>query len=186
MRLFRRHLDDPSLAQSLVDRIDAHDAAHLESCRTCQRRRARLDRRFRSLRTAATAAADAAFPADALERQRASILDRIARRGERRVLAFPGHAGAPAPGPVATPDRRWVMAAAAAGLLLGVAVGQLPHRLSSPPAAPVMAKAPAAPAPAAVRRDDTLLSDVEELLTLEVRPEFGALDGLTPIAYETR
>lgn len=186
MRLFRRHLDDPSLAQSLVDRIDAHDAAHLESCRTCQRRRARLDRRFRSLRTSATAAADAAFPADALDRQRASILDRIARRGESRVLAFPGHAVAPAPGPVPAPDRRWVLAAAAAGLLLGVAVGQLPHRLSSPPAAPVMAKAPATPAPTAVRRDDTLLSDVEELLTLEVRPEFGALDGLTPIAYETR
>jgi hypothetical protein len=36
------------------------------------------------------------------------------------------------------------------------------------------------------RRDDRLLSDVEEMLTREIRPEFEALDGLTPITYEAR
>jgi hypothetical protein len=78
-----------------------------------------------------------------------------------------------------------VAAAAAAGLLIGVAVGQVPHQWRPSPPSAAVSSAPVAPAPV-VRRDDTLLSDVEEVLTLDVRPEFGALDGLTPIAYETR
>ncbi len=31
-----------------------------------------------------------------------------------------------------------------------------------------------------------LLSDVEEVLTREIRPEFEALDDLTPVAYGVR
>lgn len=193
MRLFRRHLDTDTLALALLDRAEPQDAAHLASCPACQRRRTQLERRLTALRTAAHAAADAAFPDEALDRQRASILERVARSTGRRVLAFPrGPAMLPhAPESPAQPDRRWVLAAAAAGLLLGVAVGQVPHQwpASGPgaagaatPAAPVARDVPAP----GVRRDDTLLSDVEEVLTLDVRPEFGALDGLTPIAYETR
>jgi anti-sigma factor RsiW len=185
MRLFRRHLDTETLALSLLDRADARDAAHLAGCPPCQRRRTHLERRLTALRTAAHAEADAAFPAEALDEQRSAILQRITRSAERRVLAFPRGPLPAAGSPSGAPDRRWVAAAAAAGLLIGVAVGQVPHQWRPSPPSAAVSSAPVAPAPV-VRRDDTLLSDVEEVLTLDVRPEFGALDGLTPIAYETR
>lgn len=190
MRLFRRHLDTADLGLSLLETPDSRAVAHLASCPQCRRRRERLATRLEATRLAARQDADAAFtPAD-LERQRHSILQRIGRLGAAaRVLPFP--AGPPAAYRSAPPaaDRRWVLGAAAAGLLLGIAVGRLPDngpglRLDTPAApAPLVAKAEPAPDP---RRDDMLLSDVEELLTRETRPEFEALDGLTPIAYEAR
>lgn len=190
MRLFRRHLDAADLGLSLLETPDGDAAAHLASCPQCRRRRERLATRLEATRVAARQAADAAFtPAD-LERQRHSILQRIGRLGAAaRVLPFP--AGPPAASRSAPPvvDRRWVLAAAAAGLLLGIAVGRLPGTWpdfsvdTSVTQAPLTAKVELAPDP---RRDDALMSDVEELLTRETRPEFEALDGLTPIAYEAR
>ena len=189
MRLFRRHLDAADLGLSLLETADGRAEAHLASCPQCRRRRGRLAARLDATREAAHQAADAAFtPAD-LERQRHSILQRIGRLGAAaRVLPFPTGPPAARPAPPAA-DRRWVLVAAAAGLLLGIAVGRLPGngpgvRLDTPAApAPLVAKAELAPDP---RRDDLLLSDVEEVLTRETRPEFEALDGLTPIAYEAR
>ena len=85
-------------------------------------------------------------------------------------------------------DRRWILAAAAAGLILGIGVGRL---ASDGPATPLQGAPPAAQIAtlepvADPRRDDRLLSDVEELLSREIRPEFEALDGLTPITFEAR
>lgn len=189
MRLFRRHLDIAALGASLVELPDRATAAHLASCARCRRQRDRLAEQLEATRVAAHAAADAAFtPAD-LQRQRQSILGRIARLGPAaRVLPFPAappvvHRHAPL-----THDRRWVLAAAAAGLILGIAVGRLPGDrpatpASAPPPAVQIATIEPAPDP---RRDDLLLSDVEELLSREIRPEFEALDGLTPITFEAR
>ncbi|MBL8137987.1 MAG: hypothetical protein JNL48_15280 [Acidobacteria bacterium] len=187
MRLFRRHLDTAALGMSLVEPPDRATAAHLESCARCRRERDRLATRLAATRVAARAAADAAFsPAD-LDRQRQSILERIGRLGAAaRVLPFPAPA-APRPAPTAA-DRRWVLAAAAAGIILGIGVGRLPGggpATPSPAPAPAARMATAEPA-ADPFRDDRLLSDVEELLTREIRPEFEALDGLTPITYEAR
>ena len=121
------------------------------------------------------------------DRQRSAILQRIARVGAGRVIAFPRSQppADAATGPIwRGHERRWIAAAAAAGLLVGFMAGQWPGADASPTPAAV---AVVTPSPAeALRRDDTLLSDVEEALSREVRPEFGALDGLTPIAYETR
>lgn len=190
MRLFRRHLDAADLGLSLLEPPDGLTESHLASCPQCRRRRERLATRLDAARAAAHQAADAAFPPVDLERQRHSILQRIGRLGSAaRVLPFP--AGPPAAYRSMPPaaDRRWVLAAAAAGLLLGIAVGRLPGngpalRFDTPAAsAPLVAKAESAPDP---RRDDLLLSDVEEVLTRQTRPEFEALDGLTPIAYEAR
>lgn len=190
MRLFRRHLDTAALGMSLVEPPDRATAAHLESCARCRRQRDRLSIRLEATRVAARAAADAAFtPAD-LERQRQSILERIGKLGAAaRVLPFPATppaASRPAP-PAA--DRRWVLAAAAAGIILGIGVGRLPggSAVTPSPVPPAAAARIATVEPAAdPRRDDRLLSDVEELLTREIRPEFEALDGLTPITYEAR
>ncbi len=189
MRLFRRHLDTAALGVSLVEPPDRATAAHLDSCARCRRERDRLAAHLSATRTAARAAADAAFtPAD-LERQRQSILARIGRLGAAaRVLPFPANAPvAPREAPAAA-DRRWVLAAAAAGIVLGIGVGRLPGGAPVPPSPAPSSTTRVATAEPAVdpRRDDRLLSDVEELLTREIRPEFEALDGLTPITYEAR
>ena len=189
MRLFRRHLDIAALGMSLVESPDRPTAAHLESCTRCRRQRERLAVRLEATRVAALAAADTAFPPAALDRQRQSIMERIGKLGAAaRVLPFP--AAPPAtPRPVApAADRRWVLAAAAAGIILGIGVGRLPSGPNTSSPAPTATASRAATVEPAVdsRRDDRLLSDVEELLTREIRPEFEALDGLTPITYEAR
>lgn len=185
MRFLRRHPDTAELGLSLLDRADAATTGHLASCAVCRRRQARLASRLASSRAGAQAAADAAFPPEALERQRSAILQRIARAGSARVIAFPRTSAEPTAPHATVRDPRWILAAAAAGLILGVAVGQLERRPASTNAAPV-AVAKSGGATQAVLRDDTLLSDVDEALSRDVRPEFGALDGLTPIVYETR
>ena len=187
MRLFRRHLDTAALGMSLVEPPDRATAAHLASCARCRRDRDQLAARLDATRTAARAAADAAFTPTDLDRQRQSILERIGRLGAAaRVLPFP--VAPPTVSRHAPPaaDRRWVLAAAAAGIILGIGVGRLPGGSPAAPApAPAARLATAEPA-ADARRDERLLSDVEELLTREIRPEFEALDGLTPITYEAR
>ncbi|MEZ5290389.1 MAG: hypothetical protein R2745_04850 [Vicinamibacterales bacterium] len=192
MPIFHRHLGPADLSATLVAPASRAAAAHLASCERCRRERSRLAARLDGLRSAAEAEADAALPAAAMERQRSAIARRIARLGSAgRVLAFP-MAASPAPAVhAAGPDTRWIMAAAAAGLLLGLAVGRLPlrpevaaTRMAVERALPVRGTAP--PATAETWHDDALLSDVEELLTRETRPEFGALDLLTPISDEVR
>lgn len=189
MRLFRRHLDLAALGVSLVEPPDRPTAAHLESCGRCRRQRERLAAQLEATRLAAVAAADAAFTPAALDRQRQSIMERIGKLGAAaRVLPFPAAPPA-APRPAApAADRRWVLAAAAAGIILGIGVGRLPSGpdTSSPAPAAVAPRAATAEPAIDPRRDDRLLSDVEELLTRETRPEFEALDGLTPITYEAR
>jgi hypothetical protein len=190
MRLFRRHLDTAALGMSLVEPPDRPTAAHLGSCARCRRQRDRLALRLDQTRSAAQAAADAAFTPAQLERQRQAVLARISRLGAAaRVLPFPA---APPAAPHAAPpsaDRRWVLAAAAAGIIVGIAVGRLPGTGPAPfvgsPAGIAAVSATAEPV-SDPRWDDRLLSDVEELLTREIRPEFEALDGLTPITYEAR
>lgn len=189
MRLFRRHLDTAALGMSLVEPPDRAVAAHLDSCAHCRRQRDRLAVQLDATRVAARAAADAAFTPSDLDRQRRSILDRIGRLGAAaRVLPFPAAPPAASRQAAPTADRRWVLAAAAAGIILGIGVGRLP---GGSPVTPSPTPSPAARVAVVEpvidsRRDDRLLSDVEELLTREIRPEFEALDGLTPITYEAR
>lgn len=185
MRFLRRHPGTTELGLSLLDRADTATADHLTSCAACRRRQARLAVRLASSRAGAQAAADAAFPTEALDRQRAAILRRISRAGAARVLAFPRSPGEPSAPAVTVRDPRWILAAAAAGLILGVAVGQFERPSPVKATAPVTVAQSGGPAPVGLR-DDTLLSDVDEALSRDVRPEFGALDGLTPIVYETR
>ena len=188
MRLLRRHLDTAALGLSLVEPPDRPTAAHLESCARCRRQRERLAVRLEATRVAARAAADAAFTPAALDRQRQSIMERIGKLGAAaRVLPFPAGPAATSRPAVPAADRRWVLAAAAAGIILGIGVGRLPSGPTpSPPREAVAPRVATVEPVLDPRRDDRLLSDVEELLTRETRPEFEALDGLTPITYEAR
>ncbi len=192
-RWFAAHLDETTLHLLALDPDGADAAAttHLAACVRCQSRAAATARGLDGLRGDARAAADLAFSAADLERQRRTIAARIVR-GHRaaRVLVFPRHE----PGlPSRRADRRWLAAAAAAGLVLGALAGQLPH-LRSPLAPAGSAGAGpdlGPPTVVAVRTDvrpleDTLLSEVEAALDTEARPALRALDALTPVHYEIR
>ena len=131
------HLDDKALIRRyLADRglgaLDANDEAplrHLAHCAACEARYAALRSAFDLTRDAAAADADAACSEDRLARQRERIMRRIdALQTGPRVLPFPA---APQPGHVAAQPRvirRWVAAAAVAGLLLGLGAGRLVFR----------------------------------------------------------
>jgi hypothetical protein len=190
-RLIDAHLDETTLRALAFDPGVTSEAAaaHLSDCARCQSRAAAAERALDGLRADAHAAADAAFSAADLDRQQRAIAARIARTHRAaRVLPFPGHDVALTARPA---DRRWLAAAAAAGLVLGALAGQLPHLGNGVPADEAAGAAGAAPAVVAARvetrpLEDTLLSEVEAALDTEARPELRALDALTPVHYEIR
>jgi hypothetical protein len=186
MRFFSRHLDIAALSDSLAGLVSGTDETHLAACPRCRSERDRLRAGLAAVVAGATAAADHALPATTLERQRQSIRQRIGRLSAgARLLPFPVAAAARPVEPVRA-DRRWIAAAAVAGLLVGVGVERLQHGLDGPAGAPGGSAAEATQRAAAEAftaepwRDDPLLSDVDAVLTRETRPEFEALDGLTP------
>jgi hypothetical protein len=140
--------------------------------------------------SAAAAEADAHFPAERLERQRNAILRRL-EYGRRmgRLLRFPAPTRRPVPaGPS---HRRWIAAAAAAGLLLGLFTGRYvgvdrprfdvrADRSSATIAPAVTAAAPGVGAPLAT--DEALLGEVDIALASHRSVELQALDALTPRA----
>jgi hypothetical protein len=130
----KRHLDDNLLIRRyLADRglasLEASDEAplrHLAHCPACEARYQALRLAFDETRDAAVADAEAACTPDRMDRQRERILRRIdALQSGPRVLPFPaasqnGHT-------VAQPRvmRRWIAAAAVAGLLVGLGAGRM-------------------------------------------------------------
>lgn len=121
-----RHLDDAALAEIWTEAAASGQAAadqHLNGCAQCRARYAAFTGWLDGLRDDAHAEADELFPPERLAAQQAQILRRLeALERPARVIAFPkfsrpatstqGHA------------QRWIAAAAAAGLVLGLAAGQ--------------------------------------------------------------
>ncbi len=149
------------------------------------------------LRTEADAELDEICPPERLRAQQQNIARRIEHLGHpARVISFPGHRpGQPMPssGSHATP--RWIGAAAAAGLVIGIGVGSLYYSRGPQGAGAVavgnFAESAEAPAPASA---PVLVSDVNEAFLSELelaleRPhtrELVALDELTPHVREVR
>ena len=184
-----RHVTDAALAEIWADAAGAESThPHLQSCDACRARYAEFCAWADAVRDEDLAAADAAFPADRLAAQQAQILRRLETlERPARVIAFPKFAQ-PASGTRAV-AYRWVAAAAAAGLVIGVALGHwldLSHRFNQPaPAQQIVTSAP----PAADTRlqtvnaisDEALLSDLEEAAAMQ--PSVGplrAIDAITP------
>jgi hypothetical protein len=99
--------------------------------------------------------------------------------------------------PVSTASRRWVSAAAVAGLVIGLFAGQLVHFLpwdpvndperasARVPAPRARALAPVpAPSPVRVLSDDELLDEIEAAVQLRRASSLRALDALTPTAAD--
>ena len=191
-----RHLDDAALAEvwTAASLAGAHAShPHLEACGSCRARFESFSNWLEDLRLDATAEAATMFPRERLAMQHAQIFRRLeAAERPARVIAFPKFSQ-----PLTARSShasRWVAAAAAAGLIVGVGVGQmmdLRHslRVPSAPVAQVRrADAPGSSGPeSAVRTvsatgEEKFLSDLDASLAHSSSPELRALDDLTPHA----
>jgi hypothetical protein len=189
-----RHLDDAALAEIWTVSTACGDPAsnpHLDGCAACRGRydefRAWLD----ALRDDADAEADAVFTNDRLAAQQAQILRRLeATERPARVIAFPRFSQPRVLGPSIA--HRWVTIAAAAGLVIGVALGQwldLRHRFGAPTTLTneTVASPAAADEPEFVIQttrtisDEALLSELEASLSMHPSVEpLRAIDTITP------
>lgn len=150
---------------------------------------ARLAEALDAYRTAAHAEADRHFDDRALDHQQSRILARLEQVGQRaRVLPFPGSAAPIRPGTVVS--RRWISAAAAAGLLIGLVTGQLLHimpgdnwvhrepaRLAQSPASR-MTVVPAL-ATSSFDADDALLDAIDAAVARQGATDLRAFDDFT-------
>jgi hypothetical protein len=127
-RLTNRHLDDAALAELWTVRTGgARETAvhpHLEQCAECRVRLSAFTSWMEDVRDDALAEADAAFPAERLAAQQAQIFKRLeAAERPARVIVFPKF-------PVGQITRqssmyRWVGTGVAAGLIIGIGLGNL-------------------------------------------------------------
>jgi hypothetical protein len=198
----KRHLDDNVLIRRyLADRglaaLDASDEAplrHLAHCPACEARYQSMRTSFDETRAAAVADAEAACGADRMERQRERILRRIdSLQSGPRVLPFPaaGQNGQAPSQPRVL--RRWVAAAAVAGLLVGLGTGRMmfnggdrstteASRQIAPASAPAAARQ--APTMRALRvepglSDDEFLSEIEMATAAPRTRELRAIYAIT-------
>ena len=188
------HLDDARLTAIWTDAWAAgvrQTHRHLESCPACRARFGELSSSLETIRVEAITEADESFPAERLAAQHAQIFRRLeAAERPARVIAFPRFAQ-----PLTSRTShasRWIAASAAAGLIVGVGVGQLMdlrHSLSMQPAA----QARVAPASVSrgldsriqavsATRDEAFLSELDASLARAAVPELRALDAFTPRA----
>ncbi|MBP8275162.1 MAG: hypothetical protein KAY59_12060 [Acidobacteria bacterium] len=179
--LRRGHLSE----DALVDAWYTGDhPSHLDECALCADRALEVSRWLTHTRDLGLSEADAAFPAERLAAQQAQILRRLEHVDRpSKLLSFPRTVAAmPAAAEFPSHDRRvsarWVAAAAAAGLVLGVLADRISLWQPAPQAARVItAPAPVAPAePRAAERD--ILFDAE--LSQPQLRSLSAIDTLTP------
>jgi hypothetical protein len=211
------HLQDETLSDCYYaarrgDTLDPPSAEHLADCEACSHRFADLGAFLNSLSEHADADVNALFPAERLLEQQEKIARRIELVGRAaRVITFPGRSG----GPVAVAQQartsvsrlavRWVAAAAAAGLFVGVAASTVfnfgprldvlregrragvsvtgRQTLTSANQARV---SPDAVEHAVVDNDDMFMSDLESVLDRPHTSELVAFDALTPHVREIR
>lgn len=172
--VFRQgHLSERALIDAL---LGGERPAHLDRCDLCAERAVELSRWMDGVQVYATDVADAVFTPDRLAAQQAQIQRRLEQMDNpARVIAFPAAPRAERSEPG---GRRvavsWVGVAAAAGLIIGVAGGQMSARLmqgASP--ASQTAGAPDSGAPV----DGRFFEQPYDHISL---PSYEALDDLTP------
>jgi len=191
-----RHVQDDRLLDAyLVARqgepIDPPVAEHLADCGACGARYEELAQVMDVLRTEGLAEADAVFTAERLREQHQQIVRRIEHVGRAaRIISFPGHFVRRTMTTSASPAApRWVAAAAAAGLFIGVALGAtygwgargaraLPGDMRLRPVATQGSE------PVDVAADDAFLSELELALERPHTRELLAFDALTPHVRE--
>jgi hypothetical protein len=185
------HLDDRRLLALLDGAGATSDRDHLEACPDCANRLAGLRAFLDGLRREAEAACDEALSPARLAAGRLRIRRRVERAAGRdgpRVLRFPALTR---PQPAAPwRSRWWLCAAAAAGLVIGLAVGRFDARLDVGGAdapAGMAAGGTVADRPAdstSHAGDELFMQELERALTSPRIPALAALDELTPRLHE--
>jgi hypothetical protein len=184
------------VAEQSGDAIEEKTASHLSGCDACRTRYADLTQFMDRLREEAEAETDAVFSPERLHLQQQQILRRIEHAGHpARVISFPARlvrrhlaerTKHMAP--------RWV-AAAVAGLFVGVGVGvwldsaaaptPVPMTIARPSGTAAAIAAPTAPAPPPSALDvDAFLSELEAALGSPLNQELLPFDALTPRLQE--
>lgn len=177
------HLSDDRLIDvSLGGTPDRHEVRHLEGCSACEGRRADVVRLLADCSDAAAAGADAAFPPDRLARQRARILQRLdeeMRPG--RVITFPAARATDVTSFRSRPGMRWIAAAAAAGLVIGVLAGYATRGIAGRPAPAARIAALAPESEPILRAVPTSLAEEEFLGLVEIAIEDSSASALRPL-----
>lgn len=183
-----RHPDQAALATLAWGlEVDPATSAHVAACTDCARAVESMQIALAGDHQAAEAEADAHFTPARLERQRAAILRHITPHPAARVLSFPSRGRVmPAARRVA---RRWVAAAAAAGLIVGLWAGRSLYeprstRLGSG-AAPAFASADAS-SPSSSPSEEAFLVELEVAVGSPRFEPLVPLDAMLPPIHETR
>jgi hypothetical protein len=173
---------------------DAHD--HMAGCATCRARGRAVTELLDDVTRATAAETDALFSADMLARQHARIMGRVAHEcRSARIISFP--AASPAPVRPARGGTRWVAAAVAAGVILGIvgqhvteriARGGRPARVFQPQVAQVVqvVSEPGVAVRAVSASDDEFYGQVELAFGSSGPAALRPLDVLTPRVSDVR
>ena len=204
MKTRAHHLQDERLFDCYLsvqsgESVDPPVAEHLTDCGDCGERYAAMTHFLETLSADATAEADEIFTPERLRVQQQHIARKLDHLGHpARVISFPGrppvhHINASAP----RSARRWVAAAAAAGLFIGVGTGLFldweTHNTASDRRTRTIVHQTHLDAPASVvelARPESAATDEAFLAEIEVageRPrtrELVAFDTLTPHVRE--
>lgn len=198
--MLEERLFDCYLASRAGERLDPPAAEHLADCEVCAARYSDLAAFIDGLRHEGTAEADAHFTADRLRTQRQTIAERVLHVAHpARIIRFPGRRSVDFVRRSMTTSTshgssRWIAAAAAAGLFIGVAVGASYNYGGRVPRSQVFAPQATTPLlnPIASRgeikalsaADDAFLSDLETALERPHTRELLAFDAFTPHARD--
>jgi hypothetical protein len=188
------HLDDAALTAlwadaSLAGERPAHP--HLSACAACRSRFGALTHWLGDVRSTAVAEADQAFPPERLAAQQAAIFRRLeASERPARVIRFPKLTRPTIS--TSSPVPRWIAASAAAGLVVGLGLGQMmdlrhgPERITLDSPARIIEPTAARPGPVvqavATSSDAAFLAEIEATLTRPTVNELRAIDEFTPRA----
>ena len=185
--VFRQgHLAEAALIEAVMT---GDRPPHLEHCDLCAERAVEVGRWLDDARTLGVEAADAAFPPERLAAQQAQILRKLEQIDQpSRVIAFPNPTQTRLDG--REPGGRrvaasWVGLAAAAGLVIGVAGGQITARLGTRNAAVPAPIVQTVAVPSGQTGDATESSPVDSSLleqdfdTIQLKA-VEAIDDLTP------
>jgi len=195
------HLVECYFADRRGEALDPPSAEHLADCESCGSRYVELSTFLNDVRTEADAETDGIFTSDRLRHQQEHILRRLEHASRSaRVISFPGQSPHEIAGAAGQIGPRWLAAAAAAGLFVGVAVGGTivqpglrsapPMRVANTPSAARQAPSPAVlvNTPASVATDsiddDAFLMQLEFALERPHTQELQPFDALTPHVRE--
>ena len=187
----RRHLTEQQLIEvCLGDTADVEQPGqsdHLEHCGECQARHSEFVSLLADASRAAGADTDAAFSDERLARQRDAIMERVALASSSgRLITFPAGPSRPSLPAGPTTGSRWVAAAAAAGLVIGLLGGHLSHDLTGPTTTIGPSGAAIAQASPRGSAEDELLGQLESTAEETGPSALRPLDALTPVAWDIR